>query len=527
MQRQVNRAPITSKTCSLSKMIPKKRIALNVTLNWIAMVVGMLVPFFLTPIVIRSLGNIAYGIWILSVATVGYLGLLDLGLRSAVIRYVSKAEAQGNDVDARNAIGAALWFRILLAVCAVVLSLVLALEFPHLFKIPNGLTRPAQITVLMCAIAVAVTLVSGVFGAVLSAIHRFDLLSGISVIQTAIKTAGILLILRSGRGLVALAYWELTVTLLAGVATWLIAARIFPASRVGFGRPDLNTLKMIWSYSLTTFIIIIAAQVIFSTDNIVVGAFVSVASVVFYSIGGSLIMYSRQLVASVATTFGPMASNLEASGDSAGLRKLLFRGTHATLGMAIPVSLVLLFRGKTFIMLWMGQKYSTEAGTVLQILMISQFLWVANATAGQIAYGIERHKSVAKWSIIEASLNFSLSILLAKTIGMYGVAWGTSVAAIIIQLLFWPRFVRKELGVPIRAYLWDGWGKVTLCAIPFAITCALADRYWHPHSMLVFFMQILITLPVYVAPSLLIFKDELRMFWTRWKNSRTPAPQEA
>jgi len=111
-------------------MATSKRFALNVTMNWIAMVVGMIVPFFLTPIVIRNLGTVAYGVWILAVSTVAYLGLLDLGLRSAIIRYVSKADAQGQEIEAQNAIGAALWFRILIASAAVAISFVLAVVFP-------------------------------------------------------------------------------------------------------------------------------------------------------------------------------------------------------------------------------------------------------------------------------------------------------------------------------------------------------------------------------------------------------------
>jgi O-antigen/teichoic acid export membrane protein len=501
-------------------MATTKRFALNVTMNWIAMVVGMIVPFFLTPMVIRHLGTVAYGVWILAVSTVAYLGLLDLGLRSAVIRYVSKADAQGQVTEAQDAIGAALWFRILIALAAVVLSFVLALVFPHLFKVPGGLERPAQITVLMCAFAVAVTLISGVFGAVLGAIHRFDVLSWVTVAQTAVKAVGVIVILLSGRGLIALAFWEFVVTLLVGIVTWMAAVKIYPACRVRLERPDIKTLKKIWSYSFTTFIIVIAVQVVFNTDNIVVGAFISVGAVAFYSIGGSLVAYSRQVVSSVATTFIPMASNLEAAGKSEELQRLLLKGTQATLGLALPVSLVLLFRGKTFIGLWMGAKFSEEAGTVLQILMISQFFGVANTTAGQIAFGIEKHNSVANWAIAEATLNLSLSILLAKTMGLYGVAWGTSIATTIIHLLFWPRFVRSELGVPVGTYLWDGWGKISLCAIPFGVACALTDRYFHPRSMAMFFGQVVAILPIYAVCALWLFKDEVQSLWINWKKNR-------
>jgi len=68
----------------------------NVVMNWVAMAAGMIVPFFLTPFVIRHLGPVVYGIWILAVSAVSYLNLLDLGLRSAIVRYVSKSTTEGN-----------------------------------------------------------------------------------------------------------------------------------------------------------------------------------------------------------------------------------------------------------------------------------------------------------------------------------------------------------------------------------------------------------------------------------------------
>ena len=106
----------------------------------------MVVPFFLTPFVIQKLGVIAYGIWILAVSTVSYLNVLDMGLRSAVIRFVSKADAQAKPEDATRAVGAALWVRVLISTGIAVLSVILALVFPHLFKIPPDMQRAAQIT---------------------------------------------------------------------------------------------------------------------------------------------------------------------------------------------------------------------------------------------------------------------------------------------------------------------------------------------------------------------------------------------
>ena len=176
----------------------KKRFAFNVLTNWVATAVNMVVPFFLTPFVVHHLGPLQYGIWILAVSIVSYLALLDLGLRSAVIRFVSKANAQGQPEDAAAAVGAALWLRLLIAAGVCLLSAPLALAAPRMFKIPAGLGHAAELTVLLCAIGVAITLVTGVFGAVLTAINRFDLLSSVTVCQTALRAGGLLLILRRG-----------------------------------------------------------------------------------------------------------------------------------------------------------------------------------------------------------------------------------------------------------------------------------------------------------------------------------------
>ena len=154
-------------------------------------------------------------------------------------------------------------------------------------------------------------------------------------------------------------------------------------------------------------------------------------------------------------------------------------------------------RGKTFISLWMGPQFSEIAGNVLQILMICQFLGVANGTAGSVMMAIDKHKPVAKWAIIEAVLNFTCSIILVKTIGLYGVAWGTTVALTFVHLYFWPSYVRKVLEIPIHTYIVQGWLKMAACSVPYALLLAITDRYWHAGNLLSFFGQIAAVLPAF------------------------------
>ncbi|HEU5340730.1 oligosaccharide flippase family protein [Edaphobacter sp.] len=490
------------------------------------MAVSMMVPFFLTPIVIHGLGTVAYGVWILAVSTVAYLNLLDLGLRSAIVRFVCAADAQQKADEVKTIVSSALWLRSLIAVVAVVAAVVLAVVFPHVFKkVPGDLARASQITVLLVALGVAITLVSNVFNGVLAAMSRFDLLSSISMTQTVIRAIGVILILRAGHGLVALAWWEFATVTLTGIITVVTAFRIYPPCRVRLARPDRAILKLLWSHSFITFIWSIAAQVILYTDNVVIGICLDVGLVAYYAIGGSLELYSGQVVGALSTTFLPIASRLDASGDNEQLRRLLVRGTQAALAILFPISLTLFFRGKTFVGLWMGQQYSLIAGTVIQILLISQFFNAAASTPSSMMMASGKHKPVAIASVISAVLNLGLSIVLAKTVGVYGVAWGTSIATTLIFLGFWPAYLRKMLDVPILFYLWNALGKVSLCAIPFGVICAMADRYWHPHNLVIFFAQVLATLPLYGLCVLVVFRKEAMGLFRRWQLSRQAQSQ--
>jgi O-antigen/teichoic acid export membrane protein len=157
---------------------------------------------------------------------------------------------------------------------------------------------------------------------------------------------------------------------------------------------------------------------------------------------------------------------------------------------------------------------------VLQILIISQFFGVADGTAASIMMAIDKHRPVAKSAVVEAVLNLGLSILMVKTIGIYGVAWGTSISMTLVHVIFWPRYVRKILDVPIRTFLWEGWAKITVCAIPYAIASAIADKYWHASNVAIFFAQIIATLPVYAVCVMAVFRTEVRGLFLKWQASK-------
>jgi len=240
-----------------------------------------------------------------------------------------------------------------------------------------------------------------------------------------------------------------------------------------------------------------------------VGAFTSTTAVTFYAIGGVLIMYARQIVAAMTTTFGPLASTFEAQGNKQDLRLLLINGTRAALLVSLPIELALFLRGETFIRLWMGGQYAHPSGTVLRILLLSLIVCTGSAASGGIVYGMEKHKRVAKWALVEAAANLGLSIFLVRRIGMYGVAWGTTIPSLFIEIVYWPPYICHLVGMRVGSYLWQTWGRMALVALPYGMACYLIDRFWPVRSLAFFFLQTALILPLFPLVLAMIFRAEL------------------
>jgi O-antigen/teichoic acid export membrane protein len=498
-----------------------RRLAKNVLSNWFALAMTTAVGFFVSPFVVHHLGNVTYGVWVIIMSLVAYMRLLDLGLQGAVARFVSKGAAQAKHDESSQAVSGALWIRLWISLAIVFAGLVISAAFNHVFNIPTELQRTAQITVLVTAVTVGINLWCGVFSGVLVALHRYDMTSGVSILQTCFRAVGIVFLLRSGHGILALALWELFTSLVANAVIVILCFRIYPQLRMVFGRPDRATLKKLWTYSFYVFLINVAVQVTYYTDNVVVGAFLSPAAVTLYAIGGLLINYVRNIVSAMTTTFMPLASTFEAEGSHHNLRRLLIHGTQGALLVSLPIEAALFFRGHTFIRLWMGAQYAQPSGTVMQILLLSVVFSSANVTSGGIVYGMEKHRRIALWAIVEAAANLILSVILVRRIGIYGVAWGSAIPSIIIELLLWPSYICKLVQIPVWTYLWQAWIRTALAVVPFALACALAERFWRASNLAVFFLQIATLLPLLPLAVALIFREEVGAQVRRWRQRRS------
>src|SRR5437868_11889875 len=137
------------------KQLDKVEILKNVGSSWFALGVNVLVGIFLSPYILHRLGDEAFGLWVLIYSITGYYGLFDFGIRSSIVRYVSKYTALNDSEELNHIINTSLITYSCVAALLLALTGVGTLYVDRLFHIPALFHATAQVIFLMVGFALS------------------------------------------------------------------------------------------------------------------------------------------------------------------------------------------------------------------------------------------------------------------------------------------------------------------------------------------------------------------------------------
>lgn len=469
----------------------------NVLSSWGAFAFSVAVNFFLAPFVVRSLGDAAYGTWVLLASLVGYMGLLDLGVRSAVLRFVARNHARGEHSEAAAYASAGITIFGCMGLAAVVLTVVGAFFLNDVFQVPAELANDAQHVLVVGGLTIAVSLLTGVYGGTIAALQRFDLLALLGVAGGVIRAVAVVVALRAGSGLLGLAYVQLGVTLLQFAFHGSVAHRIYPQLRIcKSARGDY--VAQMFSFGAYSSVLHISGAVIFAMDSAIIGAVLPVAMITYFAIPSTLGDYTRSIIASISQTITPQASALEARQSIPELERIVLRAANMATLVVLPIALTFLIRGSTFIGLWMDFRYASLSGQVLEILAVALVFDAARRVAMSALIGMNRHRRLAPFYVAEAAINLCLSVLWIRSMGLIGVALGTAIPNLVTALVAIPWLVRESLGTRPGRFWFYIWLRPIVAMIPFAAGLYLVERAFPARSLLAFFGGVIALLPIAV-----------------------------
>ena len=331
--------------------------------------------------------------------------------------------------------------------------------------------------------------------------------------------------LNRGYGLLTVALITVVLPVISSILRGIIVFRLCPVP-LGLKYVDRASFRHMANYGSTTFLVMIAARLRFRTDALVLGTMMSTVAVTYFNIGSRIVDYAQEFVSSLAQVFVPMASQSEATGNLDRLRKIYIAGNRACAFLIFPITAILIVLGKHVIRVWMGARYIPHSYPVLVVLIVPYTLMLSQAASGRVLFGLSKHQTLASITVIEGVANLVLSIALVRPLGIIGSALGTAIPLSFTFLVFMPRHLKKQIGVPVWVFLRQAYTLPVLLTLPLVAVLWLANRLFYPRNLVQLALEILAVSLIYGVGLLWAYRTNRAFHVAEIAGLTQPSPPE-
>jgi O-antigen/teichoic acid export membrane protein len=476
--------PVLSNSTSYpaSALTSGRLLARNAIWNLIGLCAPILVAIVCLPVLKSTLGTDRLGIISLAWAIIGYFGFFDLGLSRALTKLV--AEKLG--AQRLEEIPAMVWTSLFLMggiglAGAIVALLLVPWLVQHPLKVPAELRAETTQAFYWISLSIPIVVVTAGLRGVLEALQRFRLATAIRIPMGIFTYAGPVLILPFSHSLVSIMAMLVLGRMVAGLAHLWACFRALPALRHGFGfhAACVGPLFRFGSWMTVSNVV---APFMVSLDRFLIGSIISVSAVAFYAVPYEVVTRLWLVPAALVGVLFPAFSTSMVA-DRPRLVFLFESGVKYIFLVLFPVTLVLIVFAPEALRFWLGSEFARQSGPVAQILFVAVFLNSLAHIPFAHVQGAGRPDITAKLHLLELPLYLVTLVLMARSMGIRGVAlaWLLRVAldAILLVVFSWRllpenRFVGTKLPLLAAGASTVFAGAVFLNSIPAKIAFSIA-----------------------------------------------------
>jgi len=452
------------------------------------------------PYVVRSLGAVAFGIWVLANGVVGYLGLLDVGLSPTLTK--KSAELVGSadpraPAEINRVVSTVTVLYMALGLMLGLAIVLLGVVADRLFTIPAGDVGMFRAVLLIVGLQTAIGFPMSIWNALVCGLEDYHVLSALSVVSNLLRGALTVVLLRNGGGLLSLVWMGFGLSAFGwAVSRWWIYRRL-PTLQIRAKWFDRTKLRDIVSFSGVMFVSSIAGYVLDQADRVLVGVFRPVSAVTSYEVGGRLSNYSRRVTHSWIGTILPVAAALEARKDRDTIRVVYLQVTKYLMASSAAVLVCLVAFGGDFIRLWMGPSFAISY-RVMVILLFGHFYQSQNLVAQMILAGTNQIRTLRKVMIAYPIVVIALGVPMTAYGGLLGAAGAISLTIVVLESVFL-RSILRSLSTTLLEFTRNCHWPVAQAVGASAAWATLISGWFRIPSWPALIFQVSSTLVVYVG----------------------------
>lgn len=452
------------------------RLAVNVLSNYASLAVNLVVGLYLTRFLVHRLGDEMFGAWVLIGSVMMYLGLVDLGFGSSIQKFMAEFAARGEEARIGRLLSTA---GLVFAGLGFLLFLLSAAACPLIgtvFRLSPANVAEARMALVLMGVVQGLALPLGVFNGALVGLQRMDVNNLVSVAGTAVIVLCVVSFVNMGWGLLGICSAYLIVTVVAGLAKYLVVKRLLPNLRLSLSGYDRGLVRTTSTYGFTFFGLKIAHFLKYHTDSFVIAGFLSTAAVTPFAVANRLATMIRQIVEQAVEVLVPVFSQLNSFDDTERMRLVYVQAGKVTMGIAAPITLFVCAFARPILQAWLVD-VPRQADLLTVILAITVFASVVPAVSVKLMLGVAKHRTLAIITLLDSIANLILSMLLVRPYGLVGVAVGTMIPLVITHVFIFPWLGCRLIRMPTAAFLGELARASLLPAVPAGVVVWALLRY--------------------------------------------------
>jgi O-antigen/teichoic acid export membrane protein len=501
-----------------------QRFLHSVLWSWFGVAVSIVSGILLAPYIVHKLGDVGSGVWVLIFSLVDNFGMIDLGFRSATLKYTAHYRATGELDKVNETLNTAIFFSgtvCLLTVCATLAFASAITRFEH---ISPEYAKTFTVLLIIVGIGWASGAVFNLFSACLEGFQRFDLTSRIWIVQIAIRTLGIAAVLASGHGMFAMGMVVIAALVSTYTLNLLAVRRVFPQLKISPAYLSYGMLRQMLHYGVHTFGATISTQILNQSAPLLIAHFLpSTAFVNYYKQPLNLLQYSVDMVGRVGFVTGSHSAELAAKKNYESVARMGIFINRYCFTLFAPLAMALIVYGRELFRVYLNPTFAAMDAPLFPVLAAGITLGIAaQFNSSAILYGLGKHQGYAYSLMVEAALCLAGLSWAIPNYGILGAAWVTSMLILLNRGLVTSWLVCRAIHYNVWSYLRGIYVLPMAVAIPVLLMSFWVKRHWIPGNNLVQVLGggALLAITYYAIAFFVVMEKEHRSLPVNWLRAR-------
>ena len=440
-----------------------------IIVSYLVLLFNTLSSVFLTPILLKYMGVDEYGLYQMVYSVGSYILILDMGIGTVMIRYISELRFKEDKREESNFAG--MIGIVALAVCLII-SVGLKIIDINIESIYSDLSdadySKSHVMLTLMVAQFVITIFSNYLHGIINAYERFLLSKTLNLVQIILSFGLTILFVLLGYGAVGIVLAHVVIAMLKMIVEWYYVLKVLHF-KIRLYYWDGTIIKPVVGLMLAILLQHTVLYINTWSDKTILGVMCEKSDVAVYAIACTLITFFSSMTGILSSLFQPQIVKMVVkNADSKQLTDVVIRvGRWQFMLLGSILAAMILF-GRDFITMWVGEKM-LRAWTIFLIITPFMMIPLMQSVCISILNALDKRLYRSLILFFSSVINILITIVLIKKFGPLGAPVGTAISYLLGHIIalniYYQRNIKLQVGRMFKEILSKTWLSIFITSI--------------------------------------------------------------